>query len=209
MKFNRQSLALLLIGAAFGAILAVVMMTLANRTRPAAIIIQPPAFTATPAETATPEPIRVYVSGAVVLPGVYDLAAEAIVQDVIEAAGGFSAEAQVDLINLAQPLVNGMQINVPDDSETVRAQVAPVFSVPDSPAGNPNDGNGALAIVNINTANVGELDTLPGIGPSTAQKIVDYRDENGPFTSIEMILNVSGIGEAKFEQIAPFITIGP
>ena len=66
--------------------------------------------------------------GAVVLPGVYDLAAEAIVQDVIEAAGGFSAEAQADLINLAQPLVNGMQINVPDDSETVRAQVAPVFS---------------------------------------------------------------------------------
>lgn len=207
MKFNRQSLAMLLIGVALGVILTVVGMTLTNRTRPAAIIIQPPEMTPTPVGTATPEPVHVYIVGAVLAPGVYSLSADGIVQDVIAAAGGFSAEARADLVNLAQPLADGMQINVPaDGEEEVRSQSVTIFSVPEASETSSGDN---IAIVNINTANVGELDTLPGIGPSTAQKIVDYRDENGPFTSIDAILNVSGIGEAKFDQIAPYITIGP
>jgi competence protein ComEA len=207
MKVNRQSLALLIIGFAIGVVVTVVGMTLRNQTRPAAIIIQPATINRSVEETPTPVPARVHISGAVVAEGVYTLEVGDIVQDVVTAAGGFSAEARTDLVNLAQPLVDGMQIHVPADGETTRAQSVPVFTAPT--ASETSAGATAGTPVNINTATVGELDTLPGIGPSTAQKIVDYRDENGPFTSVEAILNVSGIGEAKFDQMAPYITIGP
>jgi competence protein ComEA len=64
-------------------------------------------------------------------------------------------------------------------------------------------------LVNINTASIAELDTLPGIGPTTAQKIIDYREQNGPFVSIEDIVNVSGIGPASYERLKDLITVGP
>jgi competence protein ComEA len=119
--------------------------------------------------------------------------------DAINAAGGFSEEANRDIVNLALPLSDGMHVHVSDNSE--EASLPPVSGgvVPssDSP-GTP---------ININTASLGELDILPGIGPSIAQNIIDYRQENGPFTAIEEVQNVSGIGPAKYEQIKDLITL--
>jgi competence protein ComEA len=209
MKLDRQNVIFGVICFALGIIVGVGMMTLNNRTRPAAIYIEPPVATPTLAATATPEPVQVYVNGAVLQQGVYALASDAIVRDAIGAAGGFSAEADATNINLALSIVDGMQIYVPTTGEEPATRSQPAIIMPSSAAESGNTTQEAGAIVNINTATVGELDTLPGIGPSTAQKIVDYRDENGPFASPEHILNVSGIGEAKFEQIEPFITIGP
>jgi competence protein ComEA len=209
MKLNRQAVIFGVIGFALGVIVTVVAMVLGNRTRPAAIYIEPPLVSPTPSATATPEPVQVYVNGAVNRTGVYDLGQNAIVQDAIGAAGGFSAEADSTGINLALSIVDGMQIYVPTIGEEPVTRSQPAIILPANVADSDNAAQQSGAMVNINTATVGELDTLPGIGPSTAQKIVDYRDENGPFASIETILNVSGIGEAKFDQIEPFITIGP
>lgn len=213
MKLNIQQLALVVVGIAVGTIATTLFFVLSNRTRPAPIIIQPASATMTPQATPTPQPAQVYVNGAVNQPGVYGLAPGAILQDAIDAAGGFAPDAEADFVNLAQPVMDGMQLYVPGvgEDETTRTQQVPVVTLPNSApaAGGQGDSVQPGDVININTATVGELDTLPGIGPSTAQKIVDYRDENGPFDSAEAVMNVSGIGEAKFDQIAPFITVGP
>ena len=188
-------------------------VSLAGRVQPAPIIIQPPVPTALPQPTNTPGPLRIFVNGAVTAPAVYELPHNSIVQQAIEQAGGFTAEADTAVVNLALPLQEGMQIYVPTLAETAEQPVA-IISAParsggielgdvaetavDSPAG----------VVNINSADVTELDTLPGIGPSTAEKIVEYREANGPFATIDEITSVSGIGPAKFEQIEAFITVG-
>ena len=187
-------------------------VTLLGRAQPAPILIEPPAPTALPQPTATPAPLRVFVNGAVAAPAVYEFAPDSILQDAITQAGGFTDEADTAVVNLALPLQNGMQIYVPTQAETAEqpAMANPVVrsegievvvdeaTAVDGPAG----------LVNINNADVAELDTLPGIGPSTAEKIVEYRETNGPFATIDEITSVSGIGPAKFEQIQDFITVG-
>jgi competence protein ComEA len=188
-------------------------VTLTGRVQPAQIVIQPPAPTAQPNPTATPGPLRVFINGAVVSPAVYELAQDGIVQHAIEQAGGFTEEADTAVVNLALPLQDGMQIYVPTVDETAE-QTQTVIS---SPAVRTEgvvldlvDETAAAAegeIVNINTADVTQLDALPGIGPSTAEKIMEYRDTNGPFATIDEIMSVSGIGPAKFEQIQSFITV--
>ena len=198
-----------------GIVLGAVSVTLAGRVQPAPIIIQPPAPTAQPGPTATPGPLRVFVNGAVVAPAVYELPPGGIVQQAIEQAGGFTAEADAAVVNLALPLQDGMQIYVPTMAETAE-QVQNVISSPlvrsegielDVVEGE-TDVSTDGQVVNINTADVAQLDTLPGVGPSTAEKIVEYRDTNGPFATIDEIMSVSGIGPAKFEQIQSFITVG-
>ena len=156
----------------------------------------------------TKEPIAVHVVGAVPRPGLYEFAEGARVQDAIDAAGGLLASASVDSINLAALLEDGQQLNIP-----YKAGEEPSTS-------NPNDdtslvlpgvteetqSNSSQELININTASVEELDSLPGIGPTIAQRIIDYRDENGPFQTIEDILNVSGVGPSTFDQIKDLIT---
>lgn len=188
--------------------------TLSGRVQPADIIIQPPAPTALPEPTATPEPLRVFVNGAVAAPAVYELAPDSIVQQAIELAGGFTAEADAAVVNLALPLQDGMQIYVPTVEETAE-QVQAIISSPmgrtaeiELDVAGEMDAAAQNELVNINTADATQLDTLPGIGPSTAEKIVEYRDTNGPFATIDEIMSVSGIGPAKFEQIQAFITVG-
>lgn len=189
-------------------------VTLTGRVQPAQIVIQPPAPTAQPDPTATPGPLRVFVNGAVASPAVYELAPDGIVQQAIEQAGGFTEEADTAVVNLALPLQDGMQIYVPTVDETAEQPQAVINSPAVRTAGIELDVAGETAvatdseIVNINTADVAQLDTLPGIGPSTAEKIVEYRDSNGPFATIDEIMSVSGIGPAKFEQIESFITVG-
>ena len=152
----------------------------------------------------TPEPIQVHVAGAVVRPGVYDVSEGSRVLDVVEAAGGFVAEADKNALNLAARVEDGERLDIPyvagyepDDEEGF---VVVSEGTPSSLAG--------VDLVNINTATLDELDKLPGIGPTTAQKIIDYRNENGSFVQIEDIVNVSGIGSATYENIKDLITVG-
>lgn len=184
-----------------------VYVTLSARVRPAPIIIEPPPPTPLPSPTPTPRPIRVYVSGEVTASAVYELPADSIVADAVEAAGDFTEEAAADLVNLAQPLADGMHIHIPDAGELAATGERPIVSAPEGGAAASLDADRDGEVVNINTASLEELDTLPGVGPATAQKILDYREDNGPFEEIEQIMEVSGIGEAKFEQMEELITV--
>lgn len=148
--------------------------------------------------SASPSPVLllVDVAGWVHEPGVYEFAAGARVIDAIDAAGGARPGAELAALNLAAPLVDGTQILVPKQGE---AGVAPVAS------GAAPGSVGAL--VNINTASATELETLPGIGEVIAQRIVDHRTANGPFTSVEQLLDVSGIGDAILGSIQELVTV--
>jgi competence protein ComEA len=150
----------------------------------------------------TEAPIAVHVIGAVPRPGLYEFPKGARVQDAVEAAGGLLADADEDAINLAALLEDGQQLEIP-----FKAGAAPPPEADDSGEPPAASVSGAEDLVNINTATLEELDTLPGIGPTTAQKIIDYREENGPFAQIEDIINVSGIGPATFENIKDLITV--
>ena len=211
---NRNNLLSYLLMLFVGMVLGAGGLTLTKRIQPAPIMIEPPAPTALPVPTATPGPLRVFVNGAVAAPAVYELAPNAIVEQAIEQAGGFTAEANTAVVNLALPLQDGVQIYVPTLAETAEQQQAVITNPAVRSGGIELDvvQDTAVAsdgeIVDINNASVAQLDTLPGIGPSTAQKIVEYRDANGPFATIDEIMSVSGIGPAKFEQIQSFISVG-
>jgi len=209
MRVDRQMLVGLVIGFCLGVIAGVVAMVLGKQTKPTPIVIVPPEPTQTPAPTVTPGPIHVYVNGQVAHPAVYELPPGSDVEQAIAAAGGFKVDANTAVVNLALPLTNGAQVYVPALAEEAATPEA-VVTLPDQ-TGTSGEVAGQSAsgdLININTATAEELDTLPGIGPSTAQKILDYRDENGPFAAIEDIMRVSGIGEAKFNKIKDLITIG-
>lgn len=209
MKFDKSNLAGMALAFLVGVILTAGGLTLSQRTRPAPIYIEPPQPTPLPEPSATPGPIQVYVNGQVAVPDVYELPPDSRVADAIEAAGGWTNEANTAVINLAQPLADGMQIYVPSETE-MAAAAPPVVTEPDTftRSGTSLDVTDSGGLVNINEATLDELDALPGIGPSTAQKILDYRDEYGRFNTIEELMNVSGIGEAKFGSVKDLITIG-
>jgi competence protein ComEA len=144
----------------------------------------------------TPAPIMVYVNGAVNKTGLYSLPPGSRVNDAIQAAGGFTSGANTSSINLAELLEDGSQINVPE------------LISPSEPDNSTKSTNPSLVLVDINTATLEQLDTLPGIGPKTAQDIIDYRNANGPYAKIEDILDVSGIGPVTFDKIKDLITAG-
>ena len=176
-----------------------------ERPAPSPIEIDPPDPTPSPVPTATstPSPVRVYVSGAVVRPDVYRLTTGSIVKDAIEVAGGVTEDADLIRINLAQELQDQQQIYVPRvGEEEAPPPVTGGESAPPSRFAEP------AGKININTATTEELDTLPGIGPALAQRIIEYREANGSFKSIEGIIGVSGIGEATLEKIRDLVTVG-
>ncbi|MFQ6001829.1 MAG: helix-hairpin-helix domain-containing protein [Anaerolineae bacterium] len=148
----------------------------------------------TPAPTSTPAEIGVYVVGAVRNPGVYFLPPGSRVTDALEAAGGPTDEADLARVNLAKRVYDEEQIYVPQVGE-------------ENPPLPLSTGGQAGGKININTATAAELETLPGIGPVLAQRIVDYRETNGPFAAIEDIKNVRGIGEVTFADIEDLITV--
>ena len=152
--------------------------------------------TPTPAQMATPTPytLHVYVTGAIQHPDVYLLPEGSIVKDALEAAGGATEEADLERINLALSVTDGQQVHVPRLGED-NSPVPP-------PSGQP-----ATAKVNINTADAATLESLPGIGPSLAQRIVAHRQANGPFERIEDVMDVSGIGTATFEGIQDLLSV--
>jgi competence protein ComEA len=184
-----------LIGVAVGALI----VSLSGRSSATPIMIATPQPPVTPRPTLIPGPIKVFISGEVVNPAVYDLPAESIIEDIVQLAGGFNETANKEVVNLALRLVDGMHIHVPGLEEEV---VVPLVTG-GSGTGRLSDGG----IVNINLATVTELETLPGIGPSLAQAIVDYREMNGTFAQNEDIQDVPGIGPAKFDGLKDLITV--
>lgn len=136
--------------------------------------------------------VYVHVAGAVVAPGLYRLDAGARVVDVIAAAGGFVDDADRAAVNLARPLSDGEQLVVPRVGE----------EVPSGGTGASGDGR-----INLNTASAAELESLPRIGPAMAQRILDWRDANGRFTSVEDLLAVPGIGDKMLEALRDVVTV--
>lgn len=163
-----------------------------------------------PLPTATPAPVRVYVTGAVSNSDVYYLPAGSIIKDAILAAGGFTNEADLERINQALELIDQQQIHVPrlgeDNPPPVQGGVAQPTGESQVQSGG-TTGPAAGALVNLNTATIEQLDSLPGIGPAIAQRIIDYRENVGGFSTIEEITQVSGIGEATFAKIKASITV--
>lgn len=168
---------------------------------PRPIVVSTPFPTPTPLPTATPAPMRVYVSGAVRRPDVYALPRGSIIRDALAAAGGATSDADLDCINLALEVQDQQQVYVPRRGEA--SPPAPGASGGASVRGTTG------GKININTATAAELETLPRIGPTMAQRIVDYREANGPFKTIEDIQNVPGIGPTTFAGIKDLITVGP
>ncbi len=152
--------------------------------------------------------VCVHVSGAVVAPGVYRLTSGARVGDAVEAAGGFAGDAATDALNLARLLTDGEQVDVPTLEEAEQSAAQGTSTGSDTGSGSSTSGSASSGKVNINTADATELDTLPGIGPALAQRIIDYRESNGPFSAIEDLKQVSGIGDKKFEQLSDLVCVG-
>jgi len=166
--------------------------------------------------------VVVYVSGAVLNPGVYTVPAGSRVEDVVYMAGGLTADADPNLVNLAERLQDGEHIIVPRKGDTpvttrptaTRKPTATAQATKPAPTRSAA-ASGSSSVpppgtkININKATEVELETLPGIGPALAGRIITYRQEHGPFATIEEIMQVSGIKEAIFSRIRDFITVGP
>ncbi len=146
--------------------------------------------------------VVVHVGGAVADPGVRELAEGSRVQDAVDASGGFAEGAAPDALNLARVLTDGEQVVVPTLEEAAGAQGA------DAAGAGASSGSAVGGRVNINRASAAELDTLPGVGPSTAEKIVADREANGPFATTEDLKRVSGIGDKKYEELADLVCVG-
>ena len=159
------------------------------RSGPSGALVAAPTASASPATV-----ILVDVAGWVRRPGVYEFAEGARVIDAIDAAGGARPGAVLSSLNLAAPLVDGTQVLVPKESQSAPTETGTGTS-------------GATGLVNVNSATNAELETLPGIGEVIAQAIVDHRTENGPFTSVEQLVDVSGIGDATLENIRELVTV--
>ncbi len=205
LERHKNLLVILLIIAIAGGSAAFIL----RRPAPVTITIVPPPPTATPAPTttpapsATPGPIQVYVTGAVQNPeSLVTVPYGSRVIDAIEAAGGLAAAADQERVNLAQLLRDGDQVHV------FYASVGPVQDSGSAAAPGevalptPND----TGIIYINTASVEELDRLPRIGVAIAERIIAYREEHGPFLSLDDLANVSGIGPATLRELAPLVS---
>ncbi len=150
--------------------------------------------------------ITIYVSGEVVKPGVYVLLPTARIIDALQAAGGATSAADLVVVNLAAPLVDAAQVFIPRIGSTPRVKLPrpraginlpTAGSVVVGSGSGSGSGSAVPGIVDLNSASLSDLDSLPGVGPSTAQAIIDYRVANGPYASVDDLLNVRGIGPSK------------
>lgn len=183
------------------AILAGVLFITRRPTGEPIEIIPPPTLPpAAPPATPTSGPLRVDVAGAVNAPGVYTVPHGSLVADAIAAAGGPTADADLDRINKATALYDGAQVYVPRVAQpiptgiTLPTPTAATRAMQLAAPGKP---------VNLNTATLEELDALPGIGPSTAQRIIEGR----PYATVEDLLRVKGIGQATFDKLRDLVTV--
>ncbi len=144
--------------------------------------------------------IKVYISGEARHPGVYELPADARADDALQAAGGPTSAAALDLVNLAKRLSDEEHIHIPGYSAGGAGESSPATTV--SEAGPANSGK-----LDINTATLDEFTSLPNIGPSRAAAIVDYREREGPFASVDDLTNVGGIGEKITDSIRDLVEV--
>lgn len=172
-------------------IVALAVTVLMGMLRPA----EPVEVVASPSVSAAP--VYVHVSGAVVEPGLYRLAPGARVVDAIAAAGGFADDADRATVNLAREIADGEQLVV--GVPPAPGALAPADSAPASAQ--------AGGLVNLNSATIADLDSLPRIGPAIAQRIVDWRETNGRFTSVEDLLAVPGIGDKMLASLRDLVTV--
>jgi competence protein ComEA len=171
-----------------------------------------------------PSTVKVHVTGAVLHPGVYELSSRARVVDAVAAAGGAATTADLQRINLAQTIIDAEQVFVPSRSQRTssptvaprlrpsRTSLPPVTAPGASPPVVPSattivGSNSASGRININTATAEQLDTLPGVGPSTAKAIITYRTQKGSFKKTSDLLNVPGIGPAKYDAMKGQVTV--
>jgi competence protein ComEA len=160
----------------------------------------PPGAAAAASPTETPVPLLVDVAGEVRKPGVYEFTEGDRIIDAIDAAGGATSKADLQSLNLAAPVQDGVQVLVPAK--------APVSgTAPGATTGSPGATGSTGALVNINTADATALEALPGIGEVLSQAIVDYRTQNGPFATIDDLENVSGIGPSIMEDVRDMVTV--
>ena len=152
-----------------------------------------------------PATIKVYISGEARRPGVYELPAEARVDDALQAAGGPTSDAALGFINLAKRVSDEDHIHIPGQSDTGASTIRAEANL--SPAPSASSAQGGSGRLNINTATVEELTSLPNIGPSRAAAIVDYRDREGPFESVDGLKNVSGIGDKITDAIRDLVEV--
>jgi len=185
-----KSILYMVSGVMFGLFVAALIWVVARNPSGEAVTLRP---------GPTRAPVVVHVAGAVPRPGVYALPQGARVQDAISAAGGFLAEADKTGINLARVLEDGEQLDIPYVEGASIVISTPGIEVIAS----------STELININTASQAELESLPGIGAKTAQKIIEYREANGPFVNPEDIIEVSGVGPGTYERIKDLITVGP
>ncbi len=157
--------------------------------------------TISPPTTSPFSKITVHIAGAVKTPGVYQFHIGARINDGVVAAGGATAQADLNSVNLAMLLSEGEQIYIPKRNEKPHIVVQPRFT---NPTGSNIATDKPLQIsININTATAIELEQLAGVGPSTAKAIIEFREKNGAFKTVEDVLNVRGIGPAKLSEILP------
>ncbi len=154
--------------------------------------------------------IKIYIKGEIEKPGLYEIGADVRLAELIEIAGGATQNANIDALNLAAILTDGTTIKIPaigseeEIDPTIVDKSDYSYSASSESSGSDKITSGTI---NINSASVSELMRLPGVGESTAEKIVSYRNANGEFLAIEEIMNISGIGQKKFESMKPFLRV--
>lgn len=166
---------------------------LVRRSEPPRVVVQPPALRAV-ASPPIPALLVVHLSGEVIMPGVYQLPVGARIDDALKAAGGATDSGDIQRLNLAARLADGQQIVVPRRINPIMA------SFSSSPSPTPGR-------INLNVAGVAELDQLPGVGPVTAQRIVAYREQHGPFSRVEQLREAKLVNAPTFEKIKELVTI--
>lgn len=205
LEFSRRHVVAVLIVLGVGVLVALGVMVTSSAT-PVTIEVSTPdadqSITPREAPVTEPEPtpglIRIHVLGAVRQPGVVEVAEGSIVQDAVRAAGGFSPDADPAQLNLAAPLSAGQQIIV----GTVHEPLGEVRG-----GGPEGDQPAAGEPLNLNRATASQLEELPGVGPVLASAIIAWREDNGGFTAVEDLQEVSGIGPKNFEKLAPLVTV--
>jgi competence protein ComEA len=195
-SFSRAALA---IAASAGAVLVAIVLLRPAGADPAPEASLPRATASAAPASAAPATVQVVIvqaAGAVMQPGLYRLAPGSRVDDLVHAAGGLAPDSDPDRVNLAALLTDGEKVYIPRVGEALPAdtQVAGTSSSAAQP-------------IDLNTASIAQLDTLPGIGPATAQAIIDYRSQHGRFKVVDELLNVRGIGPAKLDELRSLVRV--